>query len=49
MGDDDWGSLFDDAAVDCSKKKILLLLDEIARAIGRKRSDGDVSEFLEDL
>lgn len=30
LGDDDWGSLFDDVAVACKKGKILVLLDEIS-------------------
>ena len=30
LGDDDWGSLFDDVAVSCSRGKILVVLDEIS-------------------
>lgn len=30
LGDDDWGSLFDDVAAACKKGKILVLLDEIS-------------------
>lgn len=30
LGDNDWGSLFDDVAVACKRGKILVLLDEIS-------------------